>query len=471
MQILQEINDLSTFRPEKGVLFDLYNIVIERNISREQAVELFLKKGQRNFKVYYKRLKDKLLAGILENSFREFTAVQRQHIDLAKKYTETTILIQLGKKKAGIKIAEEVIRKAEILGVLEVQLTLCRSLVSIYATQDKASKKYQYYQAKCLTLKKAYDDEFMMERLYHDLLFARKHKKPMAHLFEQLRNMEEVAMTNEHYRFRLYYHYAINRMADYNDDQSLFLENTKMTIDFFDSIKTLLPYTVRFAFLINLVPIHLKKKDYRLTERTLNACLQLPNKGSFNWQLTLYYKCLYGFYSQNINMALNAYQQAHSVKALFNSTDMEYNWEVARAYLVFFAKTKKIAWQEKFKLAKFINSMPKKPSTEQRANMMVLEFLHLLADNKLKRYTQKTFNLDDTIYTHFNRLAWRRTKYMLKIFRAVLKGNFNQMGATRHALVFLEKLDSIGQDKDVLEKEIVPYEFLWEEVLEVLKGQ
>lgn len=491
MKVLQEIQSLSNYQPTQGVLYDLYEMLFKESMDRVVAAEEFSKKGYKNFNDAYNKLKVRLLNGIFQNSFKDLTIVQRQHVTITKKYSQAKILYKLHKRIAGVKIAEETIVKAEKMGLLEIALSLSRDMEMHFGTQFRTSKKYHYYRAKNEYLKNAFDQEYQMQRLYVGLMHADNNNKSTELLFDQLVALEAIALDNKEYRFRLFYHHCINQMADEQGNESLLLSNTQKALDFFDTCKTPLPYTTKWIFLINLLPIQLNDKAYNKVEKTLATCLSLPNTGTYNWHLTLLYKALYGFHTNKPAIALQAWQQAHSVKKKFNSPIITERWLIIEGYIGFYQKIGRIIdpknkkfenrvqliknkkYPKPFKLRKFLNSIESNSKDQaQRANLLVLEFLHLLADGDIKAYTEKTFLLDSIIPKYFNKVAFRRTKYFLQSIRSVVKGNFHPVGAARHATNHLAKMHDYGKilDLNLLDKEMVGYEFLWESVLKILEN-
>ncbi len=470
MQALREIQSISTFKPQQGVLLELFELVLKKNIPKDNVKSLFVEKGK-NYRLTYNRLKDKLLTGVLTNSFRQLTAIQKQHVNLVKKYAQAKILIQLHQRIGGVKIAEEVIRKAEALGVIEIALALSTDLATHFSTHETASKKYHYYSIKAKHLKQAYDEQFAMQQLYNALQFASKNKKPMVSLFQELKAMETIAKHNHNYKFRLWYHHSINRMADQEGDKALFLANTQAALTFFDTCKTPLPYTTRWLFMINLVPIYIAEKKYALTERTLYTCLDLPTKGSFNWHLTLLFQAIYGFYTNKPAIALQAWTRANSIPQQFESPIITERWEMISAYLALYGKLGKINYPKNFRFYTFLNTIKaKKRDGAQKANLIVLEFLHLLVRGKKKPFIEKTWKINQYLADYFNKRTFKRTKYFLRAIRAVVDANFHVTRTQLHAKKHLKKMRSFDEmiDLNLLEKEIVPYDLLWEEVLGVL---
>jgi len=310
-----------------------------------------------------------------------------------------------------------------------------------------------------------------MQKLFNTLQYAYKNKKPLAPLFQELKAMEAIANNNYDYKFRLWYHHSVNRMADKEGNKALFLANTQKALAFFDASKTPLPYTTRWLFLINLVPIYITEKQYALTERTLHTCLDLPNKGSFNWHLTLLFQAIYGFYTNKPAIALQAWAKANSIPKQFDSPIITERWEMISAYLALYGKLGKINYPKNFRFYTFLNTIKaKKRDDAQKANLIVLELLHLLVRGKRKPFIEKTWKINQYLADYFNKHTFKRTKYFLRSIRSIVDANFHVTRTQLHAEKHLQKMRSFDEmiDLNLLEKEIVPYELLWEEVLTVL---
>jgi tetratricopeptide (TPR) repeat protein len=310
-----------------------------------------------------------------------------------------------------------------------------------------------------------------MQKIYTVFLYKQRNGKCVDEIIEQLEKMKVVAQTNDNFAFQLCYFHCINRYADIKNDMNLFLSNTNKALAFFNSSKTPLPYTTKWLFLINLVPIYINRKEYTRAEQSLSACLELPKKGTFNWHLTLIYKALYGFRTNKPAIALNAWQTAHSTSFKFKSSLIEDQWKIIEAYLALFRNNGRIHYNDKFSIYKLNTTKASKDNKDRKANLLVLELLHLLSTQKLKSFTKKTWEIEGIIKREFNTQKYRRTKYFLRSIRAIVDGNITPTGAARHAVIPLEKMRAISSplNSNNVESEIVPYEILWDLVMDTLR--
>ena len=476
MNVLREILAISSYRPNDGPLMDLYELTLDKHLSNELAREYFEKeRSTGSFHLSYNRLKNKALTGILSIKFGQLTGAQQEWIKLFLFYIQVRILYRLNKRESFKKFAPKIIKRATELGVFDIALTISRFLTLFYSEVEPNTSSFNTFHQKAAALKEKIDQEFRIEHFYTRIVFnLRKNKLRFIQLSE-LDYFTRIKTTNKDFKFRFYYYVLANIKYDLAKDQSSFVQNTKEALTFFESSRFPLPANVRWSFLINLVPIYLQRKKYSQVEATLNACESLSIKGSFNWQLTMLYKALFGFHSQKLGITLGAWKKAQAYTKKLNNQIIKDRWEIVGAYLIFYYKIGKIKSSDleklsttkklsNFRLYKFINTLQLIQSDQpQKANLLVLQFLHLLADQKLKKYTHLSLTINDHIKKYFNTYPYRRTKLFLQCLRSIVKGNFHPTGAARHAQVQAQKLMQPIQpiDLNLMEKEIVPYHFLW----------
>jgi len=472
MDVLKELDSVSTYKPIKGAVFDLYKLVVKHNIDRKEAIEIFSEKNKRGtFKIVYKKLKDRFLEGILNNSFPNLTKVQQTHFLIWKKFVESKFLLFLDKRIAGVKISKEVIRSAEKNGILEIALSLSRDLELYYATTQPNTNKQSYYAEKANKFGKELYQEILAQRTYASIVICYKKKKPFNHLDETIKKLHKYSVTNFNYRFRLFYHQIKNFKYHILGNEVKIIENTLTAISVFDQIKMPLPYIVKWNFLFQLIPIYLSRQEYGRTENTINFCLKLPTSGSYNWHLTLLYKAFYGFYCNKPSIAQSAYKVAHSIPAKFESETTKERWYLIQAYLAFFGKLGALTDNQSFRLYKFLNTIKaNNKENDQRINLIVLELIHLLVDKKRLKFLKKISDIEKVISVHFNKHDNKRSKYFLRLLRCFLTGNYNKLRVMAHAKKHLRKLESCQKETNLnaLNREIVPYEILWSHLLGTL---
>ncbi|MEM6318564.1 MAG: hypothetical protein AAF960_12910, partial [Bacteroidota bacterium] len=308
-------------------------------------------------------------------------------------------------------------------------------------------------------------------QIYFSVVTDHREKKLTLESFEQFDEFTNSHSVLNFPRYRYYYHILVNLKANQQKDTKKFFRNSQDALHFFDNYNFSLPAYTRFIFLINLIPILIEQKKYHQVEGNINACLSLIAKGDTNWHSVMLYKALYGFQTNKPSISLAAWKKAQKYLVRKDKTIID-RWLMIGGFLAFYHQIGRLHFPKEFRLWKFVNTISQgKRDYAQKANVLCLELIHTLTANKLSRFTDKVLTLDSTITRYFRGKSYNRTKYFLKCMQSVLKGNFTANGAKRHATLYAEKLLTPPSTYDLnrMEKEMVPYDLLWQEIIRFLQ--
>ena len=204
-------------------------------------------------------------------------------------------------------------------------------------------------------------------------------------------------------------------------------------------------------------------------------CRELVEEGTINW-----------FKYNHLNFQLLCYTKAYTqaVKLIFyvtknrnlkfQSVDTIENYNVLQAYayvLQYLDAPSINSTTYKFKLGKFLNEIPSYSKDKRGMNIsiIIIQILILLTNNKfqaiidrlsmLERYTTRYLYKNDTF----------RSNCFIKMIALLPKSNFNRINLEYRSKKYVKRLKSIpiaeaNQSADI---EIIPYEYLWEIVLEL----
>ena len=467
MDILKDISAISSYRPQNGDLLKLFSLAVEKELKKEEIVHFFSSKNY--FRVTYKKLKDQLLDGILVNSFSNLSKQQQQRFQIHKRSLEATMLINTDKKIAGIKIAEETFLSAEKYEIIDVALSLSRHLELLYSNIYLDKAKRNKYKAKTSTYLGYYNDECQAQSLFADLAFCVQKNQPTDHIPAAITALQKLSTNNQQFKFRLYYYSIQSLYARFKGDHQSLITICKEALIFFEAqTNPLLPYVTKWSFSFQLIPYYLSAGSYAEAENCLNRCLKYPQKGSYNWHATLFLKVLLGFYSGKPAIALQAYRQAHSVKPSFQSKLIDERWTIIHAFLCLLNETGKVQFENDFRLYRFLNKENSYVLT--KTNLLVLELLHLLLSDKKNAYQTCTEKIEPHIKQHLNSPKFHRPKYFLRMLRSIELGDYHPIRVAAHAKKNLDKLKrtSSKMNLDIIDQEPVPYEWLWEIIMEKL---
>jgi len=463
LNILKDIATVSNYQPQSGDLLKLFRLVIVEDVAKEEAATLFPSTGY--FRKTYKNLKDRLLDGILLNSFKGLSRVQEKHFQIRRRAMESTMLIHLEKKKAGIKVAEETYYLAEKYGLIDVALAMSRELEVHYGSVELSTVKWKKFRTSTKKYRAYFDAECQAQSLFGELAHCYQKKHSIAHIPEELKRLSLLCKNNKELRFRFYYYSVKNLYYRILEDTQQIIANCREAILFFENIKVDLSYLMKWSFAYQLLPIYIQQGSYGKSELMVNKCLSYCIKGTYNWHLTLFYKVVSGFYSNKPAISLQACLQAKSVTKKFDSQAISERWKLIEAYLSFFSKLGKINYTTKFRLYRFLNEV----KFTNSLNLMIIELLTLLINGKKKMYMQRSERIEDVIQA--NR-GYPRAAYFLRMLRAVELGDYNRIRVSIHAKKHVGLLTHSKNKKlslSIYDTEPVPYEILWESVLEFLE--
>lgn len=465
MDLIRDISTFSNYRPENGDLLKLFQLAIGEDMKREEAVSFFQSSGY--FRRVYKTLKDRLLDGVLLNSFSELSKVRQIHFQIRKRSLESTMLIQSEKKTAGIKVAEETFANATNYDLVEIVLDMSRQLEMHYSTVEFSTSKRKKYRAASIKYIEAFNQEYSAQQLWSELGFKIQKKLPLDDFPEKLAALKLIKSTNHHYRFNFFYYITTNLYARYKKDEDLVIWTCKDAFNFFSQSSVILPYMTAWSFKYQMIPIYLGRKQYADASAVITECLALPTKGSYNWHLTLLYRAILSFYSNKRLIAIAAWKEAQKVPKKFKSTAIEERWKIVGAYLALFEKAGQLQFPKEFRTYRFLNNT--KPNDTAKVNMVILELLHLLLDDKRKVYMNRVEGIEQYISQNLKGNA--RAKYFLRMLRAVETGDYNALRVEAHAKKHYDLLRRTAStiNINVLDSEPVPYNVLWEMVLDKLK--
>ena len=472
MEVLRDIAKLSNYRPNNGLKLELFSLANDQSIGRLDAIDHFEKKGKKGqFLVVYKRLKDALLEGVTDDSFKNLPNSSQIKFKLWKKHLQTKILLLAGRKIAGVKLAIETITLAEKHDQFEIVQSLCIKLIHHYSTIQPNFQKFQKYQIKLTNSSAMLYEETKAISVYFNLILCYNKGKDISHLPEAINELTLITLKNNHPKFRFYYYSVINLYYQIAAEQEKVIHNNKTAYHFFSKQEKELPYTYRFHFLVDLIPIFLIRKKFADAETTLRNCLALPPANSFNHHKTLIYQALLGFHSNKPKIAQHAYKVAHTTPTKFDSTVIDQRWHLIKGYLALYHKLGLIQFDQSFRLQSFLNIPETQGNHNQKANLIILELLHLLADKNYPVFFAKLERVEAFITKRFKAHEYKRTRYFLRMLKAVVKGNYHSKLVSAHAKRQIKLLakTTAALNVDTIEREVVPYEILWDLVIKQLR--
>ena len=199
------------------------------------------------------------------------------------------------------------------------------------------------------------------------------------------------------------------------------------------------------------------------------------NIGFFNWYVNVYYLTLGYLHSNQFNAAYKIHligkdhslfnKQPSVIKELFLIND---------AFIHFLLLIKKLAPQTNksdFRVSKFLNEVPEYSKDKKAFNISILiaQVLFLLSDRKYNKIIDRMESLQLYAYRHLRNDETIRSQCFIKMLGEMVKADFRRTGTEFRTNKLLQKMkDALAIDPFLIENEVIPYEDLWEMILEQL---
>ncbi len=220
----------------------------------------------------------------------------------------------------------------------------------------------------------------------------------------------------------------------------------------------------------------LKLKRYEEIKDTLRELNGLIQKDSLEYYIVNIYTLLMNVHLKNYNDAIDIVSRVNrgKRKTKFSAELVEY-LNICHAYMVFVNQVKQIdlAAFPKFRIFRFLNNVPAYQADKRGVNISIL-VLHILFLVEKRKYTQIIDRVDalkQYAYRYLRKDDSFRSNCFIKMIIEMTKADFNPIRTKRYTSELLKKLRSVPLElsEQPLEVEIVPYEDLWEMVMELLE--
>lgn len=467
----------------------LYEELSKGNLKDEkEAVEFFFP-GNKNQTYYFQRLKKQLSDRLLNTLFfidinqPNFTEYQRAYYTCYKAATATQILLGKHARTPAIKLAEKTIKHAIKFELTDVALQLSKVLRFHFGGVAGHKKKYIYYNGLVRQYTKILNAELLVEEYYTEILInfvSSSATKPeiikLSETYSQ--GLAELGREVDSYRFKILY-YNINSLRhELASNYEKAIIACKEALHFFDQKKHIATNNAKFLFQYKIIGAKIYLKRFRDIELDIQNCKALIPIGSVNWFLTFHYHMIYLYHSNQFQKALEVYKEVmQHTKNKIPYKQMAEHWRLHEAFIEYFGLIKKIQKDvdtnlPRFRISKFLNEVPafSKDKSGYNITIIIIQMLFLLQQRKygaiidkmesLQAYTHRYLRDDDTF----------RSNCFIKMLLCLPAASFHKKAVLRKADKYWKKLQSVPIEKanQSAEMEIVPYEMLWEFVLEGL---
>lgn len=489
VQIVKDIqlkaSDFITVGKTKKAKTDIfYEKILKGEFKSDQeAAHFFFNSDTNNSN--YKNLKRSFKEKLTSTLF--FLNLPKSHSDYAKAqiYCSKNIFIakildMLGARNSGSDLAKKVLKKALEFELTEFVVLSSKILRNSLGTMKGDEGKFDFYNQIFKEHFKIWEAESIAQEYYSKLVLPyAKSKENKEKTFQKgLEYYNELHPLLEQYESPfLHTTGKLIKVIAYlsiNDYQSV-VEVCQETLLFFEQRKHRYKMALRL-FSHYLLISYTQLKNYPEGKKAALKALVNVRIGSYSWFINKELHLTLAFHSKEYEEAYTILYEAISHHK-FNSlrASIKERWLIHKSYIHFLIYIEKISNKgdaKNFRLGKFLNSVPTYSKDKRGLNIpiLIVQILFMIVKkdydqsidrfDAIKKYCSRYLRSDDNL----------RSNCFINMLLKIPISDFHKAGVERRAQKYFNKLldNPIDISNQAVEIEVIPYEDLWEIVMESL---
>jgi hypothetical protein len=460
----------------------LYNGIVNNEFKDEiEAAKVIFNSdpGNRNFRNTKAKLKQKLLNNLyfLDYHKSEYTAYQKTYYDCLNQIHQIKILNLEEANCIAIKKTPSLIKTAlefELFEFVNEALLISRNEFSrlgkctpmhIYENDIKAIKPLQKAINEC-------------EDIYFDtLVLMNKSISSYEKIIPEIpRKINKIENLSKKYRLqrldilakklRIAYNSINHNDAD-NLKVCTYLESKYLNLDF-SKIKVNLNY--RELVFLKLYSLYVLNQ-YTEGIKYAYEVSSIFRTGTTDWFRFKEYQFLILMKAEKFHQATNVFRSVRINKNFHKIKDIDQDrWKIYRVYILFVNDSKLIKWG--FDIEQFKVNTPDFEKEYQGYNVstLIIQFLLYFREADIKNVKIKLDHLSQLSSVHLDKRHNYRNSIFIRMLEIIQEKDYDYKLISEKGVTYLKKLVKTQIPPDwSQELEVIPYEKLWEYVLNILK--
>lgn len=485
-----EVIDQTTFRHSK--IMQLYEGILENKFDDDIDAASFLYEDDPNRQVKYNRVKRKLRERLIntlffiDTSLPTYKDIQKAYYECYKNISAIKILLGRNAKQPAIELAERTLRKAINFEFIDIVLALARELRLHYGGIVGDKRKFRHYNKIVKEYTAIANAEIKVEEFFTelmvDILNSRASKQELSNIsFQYASDLKSIISKYHSYRINLFAYQILALQYEIVNDFENTLKTCIDALKYFKKKEHLVSNTILIIYNVKILSCYLRLQDYKEAEKSVVECLQLTTPGTMNWFRVLDQKMILCFHTNELQKAFETYLLAINHPTFDQQPpDLSEHWRIYEAFIHYFISIDKIVVEENqslppFRLSRFLNQVTtfSKDKRGTNTSILILQFLFLLQQGKYGEIIERMEPLRTYNHRYLRKGDTFRSNCFIKMLLQLPAASFHQQGVIRKAKRYWEKLKSVPLEiaNQSVEIEIVPYEMLWDFILESLDNK
>ncbi|TVQ49433.1 MAG: hypothetical protein EA362_04455 [Saprospirales bacterium] len=464
----------------------LYYAILDNEVASDTDASKLLYNDVPKSAAYLKlkqRLRERLLNTLffIDVNTARFADYGTAMANCHQEYALVKLLLSKYARNSAIWLAEHLFEQTMKYEFTELNYLISSDLMNHYGLLELDRKKFNYYKSFNEDAKKNLDAEHRAAQALSLISFikidSRKDKKSdYKDFFEVMGKLDGLFPDIATTRFLLYYS---NVKSSYYSD----IKNYHGIIQLADDVLYLVDQkSFKNRTLIYSLNVKKMNSHFNLGELTkaINIAEEAKNHTkpyTQNWYIATYYKCLFLLHLKDYKGATKILDETISKdNAKYLSPILKEYWLTIQAYVELLKVFGKIETEDKksiFRVQKFINDVPvyQKEKQGRKVAVLLVQLMFFLGRNEYGKYIDRLEALQQYRRRHLGEANTFRANCIIKMMTKVGKLSFHPVRVIAHTKKDLNTLSSMTPEfsNSSADVEIIPYEDLWQMVLEMLE--
>ena len=429
-----------------------------------------------------KRLKDAIL--LFDEKNHTTTEYQKAYCQSYKEWAMVKILLGRNARSAAVEIALGILKKAKKFEFTDLAMDVTSVLRLHYGARLGDKNKFNHYNALFKQYRALYFLEEEAQEAYIDLIINYvNNRSPKSQQHDRailaLEVLDSHELQGDSHQYKLY-RYLIELMAattiyDYRKAMAI----CEDAIEYFSGKKYEANLPLQIFYYQELV-CHVQLGQFEEGKIAAEKCSEYILEGSFNWFKYQELYLILALYTGQYSEAARAYlYTVNHTRFEFLPDNAKEVWKIYHAYLYFLSKIEKIeeedldeAIDSSFKLGKFLNEVMifSKDKSGLNAAILIAQILILISEGRHEETIDRMETTQQYCYRYLKTEYTQRTYLFLKMLLKIPHLGFEREVIVQKTQKIKEQLQKVPLEvaNQAVEIEIIPFETLWEMLLESL---
>jgi hypothetical protein len=470
----------------------LYEGILEGSIESDADAAALLYNSRPSHATYKKlisRFEDRIINTLffIDIQKKDYSPIQRAFHRCYKNYVAVKILVERRRRSTAIYLAEKIFPLAVKYDFTELIVLLARELRFYYGAYQFNKRKLDDYSLALSSSMETLQAELESEEALMFLgSFMNLHKggvkdEEMQHQLEvYYRRMHKLSKITNSYYFNLttYNFFVLYYMSKKNYKR--IIDVCEEALEKFENM-AFKSNTAIFVYKNKLAINYLQFGRLEEAEKLFKQNLKILEGGTLNWFITYNYYFLLACSSEDYQKAYKILQTVYVNPKFKNLYDSQKQlWYVKESYIHFLILLGKIdpkASDQKslrpFRLNRFLNDVPIYSKDKRGINIsiLIIQLILMIQNNNLGDIVQRIDSLNQYCYRYLRNDETFRSNCFIKMLIKVPDAAYHPLRVKRYTEKYYNKLKNSNMEisEQSGEIEIIPYEILWELVLEMLE--